>query len=388
MKSLKTKTALAFLLVAIIESLVMIYLRNAEIDLTNKNVLVLLGVGTSVGFVLNMILYEFLIDLRLRNITHEIDNLISGQQYEEIDERSKDEIGIFARFFNEMTRQIENIAGNLKNAERLSDEIGLAAKIQSDVLPKKAPIIPGIEMVAKTRSAAEIGGDSFDFIKSNNQTMFYIGDVTGHGVPAGLIMMMVNILLRAFAPMHQKTSDILIKTNSIIHPRIAANMFMTLVMLRWDEDDQRLFYTGCGHEHYLHYHASTGKCEAVKCGGIALGMVPEIKNMVQEKEINFQEGDILALYTDGIAEAKNAQGEMFGVERLRQVVEEFGGRTSSESVFDNISRRFGEFVGKYSDQKDDITLIVLKNRGRNYAQEAIKLEVNKRHLEDSPIWTW
>lgn len=388
MRSLKIKNALAFLFVAIMEGLVMIYLRNAEIDFTNRNTLILFIAGVSVGFVLNMIIYEFLIDIRLHNITKEIDNLVSGREYDEINEPSSDELGIFARFFNEMTRQIENIAGNLRNAERLSDEIGLAAKIQSDVLPKKAPMISGLEMVAKTRSAAEIGGDSFDFIKSNNQTMFYIGDVTGHGVPAGLIMMMVNILLRAFAPMHQKTSDILIKTNSIIHPRIAANMFMTLVMLRWDEEDQRLFFTGCGHEHYLHYQAATGKCEAVKCGGIALGMVPDIKNMVLEKEINFQEGDLLVLYTDGIVEAKNDQDEMFGVERLRQTVEEFGGRTSSESVFDNISRKFGEFVGKYNDQKDDITLIVLKNRGRHFAQESIKLEVNKRHLEDSPIWTW
>jgi len=388
MKSLKIKNIIAFLFAAIIESLIVVYLRNAEIDLTSKSVLILLGIGTGVGLILNFIFYEFLIDIRLHKITTEIDNLISGRTYEEINETSKDELGILARFFNEMTRQIENIAGNLRNAERLSDEIGLASKIQSDVLPKKAPIIPGIEMIAKTRSAAEIGGDSFDFIKTNKQTMFYIGDVTGHGVPAGLIMMMVNILLRAFAPLHQKTSDILIKTNLIIHPRIAANMFMTLVMLRWDEEDQRLFYTGCGHEHYLHYHANTGKCEAIKCGGIALGMVADIQNMVQEKEINFQEGDILTLYTDGIVEAKNSKGEMFGVERLRKIVEEFGNRTSSESVFDNISRKFGEFVGKYADQKDDITLIVLKNRGRNYAQEAIKLEVNKKRLEESPIWTW
>lgn len=391
MSKLGLKISFSFLLTAFLEGLALVFFQSGNLDFQTQNTWVTLGLGTLVGFLLNSIAFHVLVGLRLHRITEQIRKLVNGETYHKVPTFSNDEIGIFGRFFNEMIRRVEEIASNLRNAERLSDEIGLAAKIQADVLPKQAPVIPGIEMIAKTRSAAEIGGDSFDFIQKTNQTAFYIGDVTGHGVPAGLIMMMVNILMCAFTPMYKQTNDILTKINEIIQPRIASNMFMTAMMFRWEHEKQQLFYTGCGHEHYLHYHAQTGTCDAVKGGGVALGMIPDISNLIQERQIDFAEGDYIVLYSDGITEAKNQSGEMFGIERLRATIEEFGARTSAESVFDNITHTFGEFVGSYQNQKDDITLIVLKNRGPQFTTDAVRLTINapiRLSLEGGANWTW
>lgn len=253
----------------------------------------------------------------MENISREVKALLTGKRYNRIIPTTIDEIGIFTHFFNEITLNLEKVSTDLKEGKRMSSELDIASQIQNDVLPKEAPEINGLDIVAKTRSAAEVGGDCFDFMQKNKNFYVYIGDVTGHGVPAGLVMIMVDTLMHAWSQTAKNTEEILIQINHFLYQRMSAQRFMTLVMLRWNAVEQKMYYTGAGHEHVLVYKIKDQSVEAIRSGGIALRMIPDISAIVKEKEVNMEEGDVIVLYTDGITEAKNKNGEMYGLERFK-----------------------------------------------------------------------
>src|SRR5690606_4410075 len=143
------------------------------------------------------------------------------------------------------------------------------------ILPFKTPSVDGLQIVAKNKPATELGGDCFDIFNDDEKTFIYVGDVTGHGVAAGLMMTMVSSLVRVFADFTDSAYEIVVKVNKYIRRHVKQSMFMTMVMLAWDRSNQELTYVGAGHEHILIYRALTGECEAVLSGGVALGMVPD-----------------------------------------------------------------------------------------------------------------
>jgi phosphoserine phosphatase RsbU/P len=346
-------------------------------------------------FALVLILFAFILDIVIPvdRITKQVNNLLTGKNYRRVDPTTIDEIGVMTHFFNEITRDLEKISYDVKERRRMSSELDIAAQIQKDVLPKETPEIASLDIVAKTRTASELGGDTFDFVMSpdDNQLFIYIGDVTGHGVPASLIMMMVDTLVTALIFRGEKDSrDLIVHTNSLLVPRISSKLFMTSVMLRWDKQAQKMFYTGAGHEHILVYHTKTEKVDPIRSGGIALGMIPDVSKIAQEQQINLEIGDSIVLYSDGITEAKNITGTMYGIERLVKSLEKHGYRPSAESIFDNLTKDFANFVGEYV-QIDDITMIVIKYLGKDVATSKVKLTVSAEEAETerkSKIWDW
>ena len=120
-----------------------------------------------------------------------------------------------------------------------------------------------------------------------------------------------------------------------------------------------MFFSGGGHEHIILFHKKDGTCEARQTGGIALGMVPDISRIVKEEQIPLETGDFVVLYSDGIIEAKNMEGEMFGLKRLQEAVTKYAGTASPEDLFIRISKDFAGFVGD-AIQEDDITLIAIQ----------------------------
>ena len=383
-----TKKALflfTVLLGALVATAVLLFRKEVmEVSLT-------LFLGVILG-VLVFLLLVFLFDVivPLNRVTKQVKSLLTGKSYHRIDPTTIDEIGVFTHFFNEITQDLEKISYDVKERKRMSSELDIAAQIQRDVLPKEAPMSPGLDIVAKTRSAAEVGGDSFDFLQSpdGNQTFIYIGDVTGHGVPAGLVMVMVDTLIHAAVSMGLANSkDVLKHTNSMLTPRISARLFMTLVMLRWDASLQKMYFTGGGHEHVLVYRAKGEKVEAIRSGGIALGMIPDNSKILQEKEISLEFGDAIVLYTDGITEAKNQAGEMYDLERMSASLQKHGYLPSAESIFDHVTKDFSQFVGEYV-QADDITMIVIKYTGKD-AGGKMKLAIAADESKvPSAEWSW
>lgn len=296
----------------------------------------------------------------LKIIFNEMKALLTGRPYKKIFTDRIDEVGVLAHFFNDVTKSIEKISKDLEEGRRMSKELSVGSDIQRRMLPTSMPSVPGLVMYGATRPASEVGGDSFDVIPTvNNNTLFYVGDVTGHGLAAGLIMVMVNTLIRTLAEGKESGYDIMINTNRLIKARIEQHRFMTCVLLRWKEDLQKMYYTGCGHEHIIVFHTAQKSTEIRKTGGIALGMVPDISKIIREEELPFEKNDVIVLYSDGIVEAKNMSGEMFGVERLGQLVNANAAVCTPEELFVTISKAFGEFVGDQI-QLDDMTLIIVK----------------------------
>lgn len=311
--------------------------------------------------VIHLVTFFSLISYPLNLILREVKALLTGKQYNRIYTQKIDEIGVLAHFFNEVTRSLERVSTDIKEHRRISTELNVAQKIQRDLLPQSAPNIPGLDIIAKTKPAAEIGGDSFDFITKGDQTFLYIGDVTGHGVPSGLVMMIVDTLIHTFSDMVENSQQLLTQVNKYLKPRIQSTMFMTMVMFRWKHPTKEIFYTGAGHESVVHYKLADQLCENLKCGGIALGMIPDNSKLMKEVSIPWSAGDFIVLYTDGIVEARSPEGEMFGIDRLIKIVNKWAPNcTSAEMLFQKIATKLTLFVGEHI-QEDDMTLIVIRN---------------------------
>lgn len=389
-KNLINKALLLFAVLTATVVVVGIVLNRMGVSVVSLNLFLVILVAVFV-----FILLVFILDVMIpmNKVVTQIVNLLTGKNYKKVDPMTIDEVGVITHFFNEITHDLEKISYDIKERRRMSSELDIAAQIQKDVLPKEAPEMPGLDIVAKTRSAAEVGGDTFDFLMSPdaNQLFIYIGDVTGHGVPAGLIMMMVDTLVTAMVSRGVTNGrDLVVNTNNLLTPRISSRLFMTSVMLRWDKAAQKMYYTGAGHEHILVYHKKDESVESIRSGGIALGMIPDVDKIAQEKEIPLEIGDSIVLYTDGITEAKNNTGEMYAVENLTASLKKHGYRPSAESIFDNLTKDFSSFVGEYV-QVDDITMIVIKYLGKDAATSKVKLEVStdESQVENkSKLWDW
>ena len=345
-------------------------------------------------FTLSFIFFVYHVSFPLHILSKEVHSLLSGKAYKRIRPRSIDEIGLITHFFNEITVNLEKISHDVRTGRALGEELQLAANIQQDVFPKQAPAVIGLDITARSKSARQIGGDSFDFLKKGNNLLLYVGDVTGHGIPAALIMMMVNTLMHMLSTSDLTPAEMLIKINTFLFEKVSSNRFMTLVLLRWDEAHQKMFYTGAGHETILIYRHKEKKVESIKSGGIALHMIPNIEKLTKEQAIeNFEEEDSILLYSDGIAEAKNPEtNEMYGLERLILSFERHGGLHSSQAIFERITEDFSRFAGNFV-QDDDITVLVMKNKNLQGQAAPISISVPKSEkelavIESNKQWDW
>ena len=343
-------------------------------------------------FILALSIFLYYVTIPLEKISQQMLHLLTGKDYEKIPPTRNDEIGVITHFFNTVTEKITGLSEDISEGRRMSSELEMAAQIQSEVLPKKvSENIIGLDIVAKSRASSEIGGDCFDFIQDDENSFVYIGDVTGHGVPAGLVMMLVSTTIRTLIHEHIPAKSVIVKTNTILKEKISTNHFMSLVMLRWQNKKQRLSFIGAGHEYILHYSEKQQKVIPIKSGGIALKMVLNIEHILKETDIDFHEGDAILLYTDGITEAKNPKGEMYGIERLISVFEKHAGR-KAEGIFDSVSDHFAQFVQVNHHQEDDITMIVLKNIGQHSKVHKVHLSIHAdettEYTKKDNLWKW
>lgn len=265
-------------------------------------------------------------------------------------------------FFQKSLKILAVFRDEVRAGRQLRSEVEIASEIQKQTLSQESDIMPGLDLAVGICSATEVGGDSVDVVEGKNGNYYlYVGDVTGHGVASGFVMMTVNALISAFALKSNSGAEILAETNAILKPRIKQNMMMTAVMLRWDSINKKMYYTGAGHEFILVYKAKDKKVYKIKTGGVALGMMKNISKALKEQQILFEMGDIIILYTDGISEARyrsEQNGMLFGVDRITQAIAKLQTPTP-ESVFRQITLDLSAFMGYKYVQYDDITLAVV-----------------------------
>jgi serine phosphatase RsbU (regulator of sigma subunit) len=293
-------------------------------------------------------------------------------------------------FFIKSLQILKVFKQEIREGRQLKSEVDIASEIQKHIFKKEETIVPSLEIALATTPSSEVGGDSFDIISGKSSNYYiYIGDVTGHGVPSGFVMMMVNALISAFALTETSGAPILAATNHILKPRIKQNMMMTAVMLRWDEMLQALYYTGAGHEYILVYRAKTNTIEKIKTKWVALGMVRDITKVIEEKRIPLDVGDVVILYTDGISEARyrsEQNGMLFGTDRIIDSIMHSGEKTAA-SIFQKLTIDLSAFMGYNHKQYDDITLIVARFvwPGQWATLNDIPDKIDSAHITE---WNW
>jgi len=313
-----------------------------------------IGVGILMAF-----LYAGSITKPLKKLTEGAGILAKGDFKHRVVVKTKDEIAVLAAAFNKMAMDLETSTKALVYKERVAKELELAAKIQKELLPKVIPKMPGLDISAGLLPAEEIGGDSYDFIKIDDQNLLmYLGDVTGHGVPSGIVVSVANALIYNYSN-EADLKLLLLNVNRILNEKTTSNMFMTMVMMKWNSALNQLKYVSAGHEQMIHFHAREKKVTLTPAGGIALGMLPDIAKTLKEDEVKMESGDVLVAYSDGIPECWKNENEMYGMGRLKRAVSDYSDLPSAFAIRNALLADVKEYAGKYK-QLDDITLIVLK----------------------------
>jgi serine phosphatase RsbU (regulator of sigma subunit) len=245
--------------------------------------------------------------------------------------------------------------------ERLEEELRIAAVMQRSLLPKVAPEVKGLEVAGENQAARTVGGDIYDYFTRTSpvsDTLISIGDVAGKGVGAGMVMAAVRSLLHAYAEVYVETDELLTHLNSVLSQDLDPGIFVSFLLIRYNEETGVLRYTGAGHEHLILFRPSTGQTEFLRAGGVVLGLVDDLSGRIEEKELFLKPGDVVCLYTDGATEAQDASKEEFGLDRLAEAVR--AGDLAPQAIVDRCMQAVREFTGVGRELHDDLTIVALR----------------------------
>jgi phosphoserine phosphatase RsbU/P len=243
--------------------------------------------------------------------------------------------------------------------ERMGKELAIAAAIQKGILPRKLAAAD-LEIAAVMVPASEVGGDYYDVIPVAGGAFLGIGDVAGHGLPTGLVMLMLQSAVSALARTHRDSppSAILAAANSVlfenIHDRLQQDEYVTFTLLRYDAGGH-VTYAGA-HEDLFVYRARTDSVELIPTNGVWLAATRDAHGKLTDATLELGLGDVLLLYTDGLTEARNAQGEFYGPERLAKALRQVA-REPVEAIRDTLLQQAMAFAAV---QRDDMTLMVAR----------------------------
>jgi serine phosphatase RsbU (regulator of sigma subunit)/predicted ester cyclase len=243
--------------------------------------------------------------------------------------------------------------------ERIEQDLRVARTIQQASLPKEVPDLEGWQINPYCQPAREVGGDFYDFHHlSEGRVGLVVGDATGKGVPAALVMTGVCAFLGGVATASGSSSpgEVLAQVNETLYARIPPNMFVTCFYAILDPKSGHLSYANAGHTLPCCKRHNEDQADELVARGMPLGLMTGMT--YEEKETTLVPGDVVFFCTDGLVEAHNPQGEMFGIPRLRGILSERseGRRELSAALMEELER----FTGEGWEQEDDVTLLTLK----------------------------
>jgi phosphoserine phosphatase RsbU/P len=279
---------------------------------------------------------------------------------------SIDDIEVLSAYNDLVKMTIENafLYFKMTKQERLEKEVEIAKEIQLNLLPSKMPELKLFDITGVMEPAREIGGDYYDILISPNQKeiLFAIGDVSGKGLPAGMVMVTARTIIHSVIRRLKEVSQIMKELNSYLYynyKNSATTRFMSMICLLWNEDENEFTFAGGGHGDFLIYRKKTNQIETIFTGGTILGIIPDIERTYSEGKIKLEEGDSILLFTDGVTETQNIKGEMYEQSRL---IESFlkNANKSSEEILNSIKEDLKEFSKNMKTQHDDITMLLIK----------------------------
>ncbi len=237
--------------------------------------------------------------------------------------------------------EMEDLAQEIRERERLEQELQVARSIQQAALPKEVPAIEGWQITPYYQPTREVGGDFYEFLElDDGRVSFAVGDATGKGVPAAFVMSATCALLGGVATTSGTSpGKVLARVNEAVLTRIPPNMFVTCFYAILEPENNRLTYANAGHDlPYLRRRG--GEAEELRARGMPLGIMPGMN--YEEKEIELDAGESALFYNDGLVEAHDPKGEMFGFPKLRTLVAEHG---EEGSLGDSLLEELHSFVG-------------------------------------------
>ncbi len=265
--------------------------------------------------------------------------------------------------------QIRLPSKSLQDSERLSElqaDLNVATEIQANLLPKKIPRLDGFDISAYYRPSKDVGGDYYDFLEIDDQTLgLIVADVSGKGVSGSMVMTMFRSVLRMHAKGCARAAEPLIHTNRQMAEDIKRGMFVTCyyILLEHNAEGASVRVCSAGHNPLVYWRKKTGKCHLINPKGIAIGFDkgPVFENALQEQRFPLEPGDRLVAYTDGVVEAMNEKDEEYGDDRLVRLVQDHTDRTSGQFI-NRVIQDVEEFSGT-APQSDDITILTLRYLG-------------------------
>jgi sigma-B regulation protein RsbU (phosphoserine phosphatase) len=273
------------------------------------------------------------------------------------------EVQALGQAMNRMAGELAESREQLIVKERLEHELEISSRIQTCILPRGIDV-DGLELSARMIPAAEVGGDYYDVLPVRGGTWIGIGDVAGHGLSSGLIMLMLQSAVSALVREHPLAapSEVLRAVNRVLYEnirhRLGNNEHVTLTLLRYRRDGLMTF--AGAHEEIVVWRAVTGRCELVATPGPWVGAMDDIGDVTVDTRLKLEDGDVVVLYTDGITEARDESGEVLGIEPITRVVEALHGEPV-ERIRDQILRAVADWAPA---QEDDMTVMVLRYRAR------------------------
>ncbi len=348
-------------------------------DQRYKLIFILLGI-----FIAGIGLIYLLVSIFIKPIQTLTDGVLAigeGSLEDELDIKGPKEIGAIAKAFNDITAKFRVAQESVVEQERMQKEMQVAQEIQHSLLPRKVPEIGGYDIASYYKAAKEVGGDYYDFVNVDEDTVgVVVADVSGKGVPGSLVMTMIRTALRMEARGNRLAADVMAKMNEFVTDDMKKGMFVTIFYVILDSRNRVISYASAGHNPMILYRASTNETFYLNPRGFPVGInLPDDKlfeKSIDVEKIKLKKDDMLLIYTDGVTEAMNENREQYGEERLLKLMKESGGRSPQEFI-DSLSEDIDRFTGEYP-QNDDITVVAFKEK---YVADEVLSGLRKKLLD-------
>lgn len=315
------------------------------------------------GFVIAAVLVILgtLVSLRRRIITPVLSvaeasaRVAAGDLETRLVSRGRDEIGILIQSFNQMVE-------GLKQRDQMRQSLEIAKEVQQNLLPKDAPVFDGLDIAGKSIYCDETGGDYYDYFEfgehRTGQIGIVLGDVSGHGISSALLMASARAFLRQRSALPGTISQVISDINrQLARDVVNSGSFMSMFYMIIDKTNKNLTWVRAGHDPAIFYDPNTETMSELKGVGMALGVDENCRYEENIKQ-NLDAGQIIVLGTDGIWEARNPKGEMFGKEHISTTIREKA-NFNAKSILNTIVESLTEFKGDVRIE-DDVTLVVIK----------------------------